>query len=104
VRSWRTDPTGQDDWRGIGIITRHLGRPGQRRGFVSGAGALIEVEARDGLGFGRGVCARLVEVGIGGEAKSLLPWRVRGPAEPRHANQANSAQIAAADDLIELLG
>jgi hypothetical protein len=28
----------------------------------------------------------------------------QGPAEPRHANQANSAQIAAADDLIELLG
>jgi len=34
---------------------------GRRRSCASGAGALIAVEGRDGLGFGQVVCRRLVE-------------------------------------------
>jgi hypothetical protein len=54
------------------------------RGCASGAGALIEVEVRDGFGFGQVVSGRLVEVeaGIGVEGEVVL-GRSAGGSEGR---------------------
>ena len=60
------------------------------RGWASGAGALIEVEVRDGLGLAGVVCRRLVEigVGIGVESKVVLGRAACGREGWRGGRQA----------------
>jgi hypothetical protein len=60
------------------------------RGCASGAGALIEVEVRDGFGFGQVVSGRLVEVeiGIGVEGEIVLRGSAREGEERRGGGQA----------------
>jgi hypothetical protein len=54
------------------------------RGSASGAGALIEVEVRDGFGFGQVVGGRLVEVGAGiGVEGEVVLRRSAGRGERR---------------------
>jgi hypothetical protein len=75
--SWSLMEAGRGGERGAGRAGSEsergqLGAGG--RGCASGAGALIEVEVRNGFGFGRIVGGRLVEVetGIGVEGEVVL--------------------------------
>ena len=71
------------------------------RGCASGAGALIEVEVRDGLGLARVVCGRLVEVeaGIGVEGEVVL-----GRAARRGEGRRGGGQAEVAEDCSDGLG